>query len=70
MVFTFTPLSRFGVSNSVRFAVLLVNKQTLHIKVTDFGLAKVQYGRMPFSSQCGTPNYGKLKTTVSSILNE
>ncbi|KAI8137298.1 kinase-like domain-containing protein [Fennellomyces sp. T-0311] len=37
--------------------VLLVDKQKLHVKVTDFGLAKLQQGTSPFLSQCGTPNY-------------
>ncbi|KAI9252900.1 kinase-like domain-containing protein [Phascolomyces articulosus] len=37
--------------------ILLVNKDRLHIKITDFGLAKMQNGQSPFLSQCGTPNY-------------
>ncbi|KAI7848840.1 kinase-like domain-containing protein [Circinella umbellata] len=37
--------------------VLLVDDKTLHVKITDFGLAKMQSGQSPFQSQCGTPNY-------------
>ncbi|KAI8372871.1 kinase-like domain-containing protein [Radiomyces spectabilis] len=37
--------------------VLLVDKETLHIKITDFGLAKLERQGQRFFSQCGTPNY-------------
>ncbi|KAG2214684.1 hypothetical protein INT45_010962 [Circinella minor] len=37
--------------------VLLVDHKTLHVKITDFGLAKMQNGQSPFVSQCGTPDY-------------
>ncbi|ORY96298.1 kinase-like domain-containing protein [Syncephalastrum racemosum] len=37
--------------------VLLADKNTLQIKISDFGLAKIQQGADPFESQCGTPNY-------------
>ncbi|KAI9315967.1 kinase-like domain-containing protein [Dichotomocladium elegans] len=37
--------------------VLLVSKDTLHIKVTDFGLAKIKSNSSKLQSQCGTPNY-------------
>ncbi|KAI8382463.1 kinase-like domain-containing protein [Blakeslea trispora] len=37
--------------------VLIADKKTLHIKVTDFGLARWAYRNQTFDSQCGTPNY-------------
>ncbi|KAI8992146.1 kinase-like domain-containing protein [Mycotypha africana] len=37
--------------------VLIANKDTLQIKVTDFGLAKIESRNEGFESQCGTPNY-------------
>ncbi|KAI8094833.1 kinase-like domain-containing protein [Gilbertella persicaria] len=37
--------------------VLLANRETLHIKVSDFGLAKSEERNQAFDSQCGTPNY-------------
>ncbi|KAI9467467.1 kinase-like domain-containing protein, partial [Zychaea mexicana] len=43
--------------------ILLVDKEKLHIKITDFGLAKIQKGATAFVSQCGTPNYGKSNKT-------
>lgn len=44
------------------FLVLLADRQKLIIKVSDFGLAKKQERNQFFGSQCGTPNYGTLKT--------
>lgn len=41
--------------------VLLADKKKLLIKVSDFGLAKSEDRKGTFDSQCGTPNYGKLK---------
>ncbi|KAI7886747.1 Pkinase-domain-containing protein [Lichtheimia hyalospora FSU 10163] len=37
--------------------VLLVDKEKLHVKVTDFGLAKIKPTDEKLQSQCGTPNY-------------
>ncbi|KAI8370743.1 kinase-like domain-containing protein [Choanephora cucurbitarum] len=37
--------------------VLIANRETLHLKVTDFGLAKSEERNQTFDSQCGTPNY-------------
>ncbi|KAG0174931.1 hypothetical protein DFQ30_001831 [Apophysomyces sp. BC1015] len=37
--------------------VLLADEGLLHVKVTDFGLAKFQRGENSLGSQCGTPNY-------------
>lgn len=36
-----------------------MDKETLHVKISDFGLAKTEYRDQAFGSQCGTPNYGK-----------
>ncbi|CEP12009.1 hypothetical protein [Parasitella parasitica] len=37
--------------------VLLADREKLHIKITDFGLAKTEHRDQSFGSQCGTPNY-------------
>ncbi|KAJ8660352.1 hypothetical protein O0I10_003809 [Lichtheimia ornata] len=37
--------------------VLIVDKEKLHVKVTDFGLAKIKPTDEKLQSQCGTPNY-------------
>ncbi|KAF7731938.1 hypothetical protein EC973_007769 [Apophysomyces ossiformis] len=37
--------------------VLLANEGSLHVKITDFGLAKFHRGENSLGSQCGTPNY-------------
>ncbi|KAL9539483.1 hypothetical protein MBANPS3_010231 [Mucor bainieri] len=37
--------------------VLLADKETLQIKITDFGLAKTEQRDQAFGSQCGTPYY-------------
>lgn len=37
--------------------VILADKKKLHIKVSDFGLAKTEERNQSFDSQCGTPNY-------------
>ncbi|KAG1180278.1 hypothetical protein G6F70_000665 [Rhizopus microsporus] len=37
--------------------ILLVNKAKLHVKITDFGLAKMLSKGETLDSQCGTPNY-------------
>ncbi|KAI8886210.1 Pkinase-domain-containing protein [Backusella circina FSU 941] len=37
--------------------VLMVDKEKLHVKITDFGLARVKQRGEYFMSQCGTPNY-------------
>ncbi|KAI8060174.1 kinase-like domain-containing protein [Gongronella butleri] len=37
--------------------VLMVDKSRLHVKITDFGLAKTVYRSELLDSQCGTPNY-------------
>lgn len=39
--------------------VIMADKKKLHIKVSDFGLAKTEERNQSFDSQCGTPNYGK-----------
>lgn len=44
----------------VLFLVILANASKLHIKVSDFGLAKTKDRDQAFDSQCGTPNYGKV----------
>lgn len=37
--------------------VLLADRETLQVKITDFGLAKTEQRDQTFGSQCGTPNY-------------
>ncbi|KAI9358697.1 kinase-like domain-containing protein [Pilaira anomala] len=37
--------------------VLLADKENLHVKISDFGLAKNEDRNGTFDSQCGTPNY-------------
>ncbi|KAK4512727.1 uncharacterized protein ATC70_003433 [Mucor velutinosus] len=37
--------------------VLLADRDTLQVKITDFGLAKTEQRDQSFGSQCGTPNY-------------
>ncbi|CAO0803512.1 unnamed protein product [Mucor circinelloides] len=37
--------------------ILLADRETLQIKITDFGLAKTEQRDQSFGSQCGTPNY-------------
>lgn len=39
--------------------VIMADKEKLHIKISDFGLAKTEGRDQAFDSQCGTPNYGK-----------
>ncbi|CAO3652762.1 unnamed protein product [Mucor hiemalis] len=37
--------------------VIMADKKKLHVKVSDFGLAKTEERNQSFDSQCGTPNY-------------
>lgn len=46
-------------SSKTCIQVLFANRSTLHVKISDFGLANVEQRDQLFGSQCGTPNYGK-----------
>lgn len=61
MVLFFFITSIHYMTKHLVFLVLLFNREKLHIKVSDFGLAKKQDKEEFFGSQCGTPNYGNFK---------
>ncbi|KAI7906368.1 kinase-like domain-containing protein [Cokeromyces recurvatus] len=46
--------------------ILIVDQKTLHVKITDFGLAKTEQRNQYFDSQCGTANYVAPEVLVSS----
>ncbi|KAI9483947.1 MAG: kinase-like domain-containing protein [Benjaminiella poitrasii] len=46
--------------------ILMVDRRTLHVKITDFGLANTEQRDQYFDSQCGTPNYVAPEVLVSS----
>lgn len=54
--------------------MLIVDKEKLHVKITDFGLAKIKPTDEKLQSQCGTPNYGMdrcsacYKTMMANIM--
>ena len=53
----------------MRQLVLLADRDTLQVKITDFGLAKTEQRDQSFGSQCGTPNYGKLASKHGHALD-
>lgn len=56
-------------SHSKRELVLLADRETLQIKITDFGLAKTEQRDQSFGSQCGTPNYGEFASMYYNELH-
>ncbi|KAI7853196.1 hypothetical protein BDC45DRAFT_536667 [Circinella umbellata] len=55
----YTAVVRLLIVISIPKMFFLSTLNTLHVKISDFGLAKIQSGQTPFKSQCDTLDYAK-----------